>query len=397
MRKINIMEFRSTQATGSGPDKTILLSAKQHDKERFNIKVVYLKSADDVEFKITEMAKDMNLDFIEVNERGKIDFKALVYLNRIIKKYNIDILHTHEYKTNILGWFLGKINKNLILLTTAHGWVDVRVSLIRHKCYNWLDFYAIKMFDRVIAVCESNKNKLIKRGVLENKITVIHNAIDIDEWRRYEGREDIRRELSLKEDTPLVGAIGRISPEKGLDTLLEAVVLVIKEIPEVKFLIVGKEYRKQEENKLKSYAKHLGIEKNVIFLGQKSDTKNIYNSLDVFALPSLTEGLANTLLESQAMEIPVVATDVGGNGEVITNEINGFLLQPQDALGLSEKIIYLLKNKDVAREMGKQGRQIICERFSFKARLERIEKLYVELIEERGKKVNREHRQAVTE
>ncbi|MBU0701366.1 glycosyltransferase family 4 protein [bacterium] len=380
MRKINIMEFRSTHTTGGGPDKTILVSAKQHDKEKFNVIVVYLKSEDDVGFKITEMAKKMELNFIEVNEKGKIDIKSINYINHLIKKHNIDILHAHDYKTNVLGWFLSKMNNKVVLLTTAHGWVDVRVSQMKHKFYNWLDFQVIKRFHKVIAVCASNKNKLIKRRVSEDKITIIYNAIDIDEWKKYESGENIRNELSLNEDTPLIGAIGRIAPEKGLDILIEAAVLVIKEVAEARFLIAGKGDGEEDENRLKSYAKQLGIEKNVMFLGYRSDTKNIYNSIDVFALPSLTEGLANTLLESQAMEIPVVATDVGGNGEVITNGINGFLLQPQDASALAEKIIYLLKNKEIAREMGRQGRKIICERFSFTERLKKIEQLYVSLM-----------------
>ena len=378
MRTINIMEFRSTHTTGGGPDKTILVSAKQHNKERFNIIVVYLKGEDDTGFKITGMAKDMGLNFVEVNEKGKIDIKSINKINHLIKEHNIDILHAHDYKTDVFGCFLSKMNRGLILLTTAHGWIDF--GPIKQRFYNWLDFQAIKRFHKVIAVCEANKEKLIKHGVDPNKITVIYNAIDVDEWKEYKGEEDIRRELLLKEDTPLVGAIGRISSEKGLDTLLESAVLVIKEVPEVRFLIAGKGEGEEEENRLKSYAKHLGIEKNIVFLGHRSDAKNIYNSLDVFALPSLTEGLANTLLEAQAMAKPVVATDVGGNGDVIIDGLNGFLLQPQDASKLSEKIVYLLKNKDAAKEMGKQGRQIICEKFSFKVRLERIEQLYIDLM-----------------
>lgn len=383
MKKINVMEFRSTHTTGGGPDKTILVSASQHDKERFNIIVVYLKGEDDAGFKITKMAKDRGLNFVEVIEKGKIDIKSINHITHLIREHNIDILHAHDYKTNVLGYMISKMNSRLILLTTAHGWVEFVQQ--KQKFYNWLDFQAIKRFHKVIAVCEANKEKLIKNGVSPDKITVIYNAIDIDEWKECKDEKDIRKELLLEENIPLVGAIGRISPEKGLDTLLEAAVLVIKEVPETKFLIAGKGEGDEEEKRLKSYAKLLGIEKNIMFLGHRSDAKNIYNSLDVFTLPSLTEGLANTLLEAQAMGKPVVATDVGGNREIIVDKINGFLLQSKDVSTLAEKIIYLLKNKEVAREMGRQGRKIVCEKFSFTERLRKIEKLYITLVEKNNR------------
>ncbi|MBU0701858.1 glycosyltransferase family 4 protein, partial [bacterium] len=360
MRKINIMEFRSTHTTGGGPDKTILVSAKQHDKERFNVIVVYLKGPDDDEFKITGIAQGMGLNFIEVEEHGKLSVRDINYISSLISKHNIDILHAHDCKTDVFGCFLKRMNNELVLLTTAHGWIDVG---IKQRFYNWLDFKAIKRFDKVIAVCEANKNKLIKCGVSSDKIIIIYNAVDVDEWKGYETTEGLRKELLLSEDIPIIGAIGRLSYEKGLDTLLECAVLVEKMIPEVRFVIVG---RGPEEENLKSYARQLGVEKNVIFLGHRSDAKNIYNSIDVFVNPSLTEGIANTILEAQSMEKPVIATDVGGSGEIIIHNASGFLVQPKDVLDITERIIYLLKNKAVAKEMGKQGRQIICEKFSFK-------------------------------
>ncbi|MBI4707307.1 MAG: glycosyltransferase, partial [Candidatus Omnitrophica bacterium] len=173
---------------------------------------------------------------------------------------------------------------------------------------------------------------------------------------------------------------GRLSYEKGLDTLLKCAAAVVKIIPEARFVIAG---RGPEEENLKSYTRQLGIEQNVIFLGHRSDAKNIYNSIDVFVNPSLTEGIANTILEAQAMEKPVITTDVGGSGEIITHNANGFLVQPGDVADITEKIMYLLKNKDVAEKIGRQGRKVMYEKFSFKDRLRKIEDLYVELTKRR--------------
>ncbi|MEK7275188.1 MAG: hypothetical protein AAB110_08020, partial [Candidatus Desantisbacteria bacterium] len=103
MKKINVMEFRSTHTTGGGPDKTILVSAKYHDQEKFKIIVVYLKGPEDVEFKITGIAREMGLNFIEVEEHGKLSVRDMNYMSSLIREHNIDILHAHDCKTDVFG------------------------------------------------------------------------------------------------------------------------------------------------------------------------------------------------------------------------------------------------------------------------------------------------------
>ena len=122
-RLINLLELRGTYTTGGGPDKTILLSAEKHNKDLVNPVVVYLRDINDDNFQIGQMAEGRGFKYIEVLDRSKIDIKCIIELNRIVKEYNIDIIHGHDYKTDMLAYILGLIHSKVHLVSTAHGWI----------------------------------------------------------------------------------------------------------------------------------------------------------------------------------------------------------------------------------------------------------------------------------
>lgn len=374
MRKINLMELRSTYGTGGGPEKTILLSAQKHDPERFNVLLVYLKGERDADFEISQRAKSMGLELIEIPEKGKFDFRSLKRILQLIEEHQIDILHGHDYKSDFFGCLISMINRRLKLIATTHGWIDIG---IKQRFYNWLDLQALRHYHQVIAVSQETRNRLVRMGVVEERIIVVHNGIDIEEWRPEKGIGLIRKEFLIPADAPVVGVIGRLSKEKNLITLLDAASKVIKELPKAVFLIVG---QGPEEENLKEYTRQLKIEASVIFSGHRSDLKNIYSTIDLLANTSKTEGICNSILEAQAMAKPVVGTDVGGNSEIIQDKLNGLLFAYQDLSGITQGMINLLKDKELSVKMGQAGRRIICERFSFDERLRRVENIYLNLM-----------------
>lgn len=371
---INILELRSTYTTGGGPDKTILLSAQKHTVNRFNIIISYLKGINDGELEIANWAKEKKLNFEEIVEKGKIDINALKRLNELIRTNKIDIIHAHDYKTDVLAWVLSWFNKKILLLATAHGWID---NSKKEKFYNYLDMWVLRYYDKIIAVCEANKQKLINRGVAEDKIRVIYNGIDIEEWKDSEEIKDVRNELGIKPETKVIGYVGRLSPEKDLRTLLKAIREVKKEVSNIKVLIVGEGPSKEG---LIDYARELKISSEVLFLGFRKDVKKIYKTIDILAMTSKTEGLSNTILEAQAMGKPVIATQVGGNSEIIEDNLNGFLFPFRHYSSLCEKIILLLKNNLWREKMGENARKQICKNFSFDQRLKKVEELYLEIM-----------------
>lgn len=151
----------------------------------------------------------------------------------------------------------------------------------------------------------------------------------------------------------------------------------MKEKPEVKFLIVGDG---SEKDDLLAYTDKLKIGESIIFLGYRRDVLKIYNTLDVMLLTSLTEGLPNTILEALALGVPVVSTNVGGLGELIQNNYNGLLFKAKDVKNIASGVLELLYDKDKCKKFKKFGRDKICKEFSFDSRIQKIEKLYIDLV-----------------
>src|SRR5207249_1734650 len=160
---------------------------------------------------------------------------------------------------------------------------------------------------------------------------------------------------------------------------------VAARFPSVRFLIVGEScmdpsYRLELEQR----ARNLNLTGRIIFTGQRSDVPQIMREIDISVLPSLTESFSNTLLESMANGLPVVATNVGGNPEIVSDGINGLLVPPKDPAALSRAIVELLGNPELARRLGRAARQKVVNEYSVECLLRRTEDLYIGLLERRG-------------
>ncbi|MFZ3209410.1 MAG: glycosyltransferase family 4 protein [Geobacteraceae bacterium] len=369
-RKINIMQCRSTYTTGGGPDKTVLLVAERANPEKFNVIIMYMRGADDKDFKIAKWARDKGLKVHEVLEYGKFDFDNLRQINRLIRDYKIDIFHARDYKTCIIGFLLGLINPRMKLVFTAHGWI---ISGTKMKLYTWLNLFSLKRYQRIIAVSEATKQIMVDSGIDGKRIDIVYNAIDVDLWDRTMVASSFRSELQIPEAGKLVGVVGRLSKEKGIDTTLEVARKIIMARPDTYFVLVGDGPVRQEVEK---NIHDLGLSKNVFLVGFRKDALNIYAGLDLFLSTSLTEGTPNTVLEALAMEVPVVHTAVGGVPEIIEDGVDGILCKVGDVEGISRAVLAVLNDEDRARQLSERGRQSACSRFSFTARMQAIESLY---------------------
>ena len=369
-RKINVMQCRSTYTTGGGPDKTVLLVAERADREKFNVIIMYMRGAHDSEFQITKWARDKGLTVHEVLEHGKFDFDNLLQINRLIRDNKIDIYHARDYKTCFFGFLVGLINPRMKLVFTAHGWI---IDNAKQKLYTWLNLFSLKRYDRIIAVSKATKQIMVDSGIDGKRIDLIYNAIDVDLWDRAKVESSFRSELNIPHTGKLVGVVGRLSKEKGIDTTLEVAQKVIMARPDTYFVLVGDGPNRLEVEK---NLLDLGLSKNVFLVGFRKDALNIYAGLDLFLSTSLTEGTPNTLLEALAMEVPVVHTAVGGVPEIIEDGVDGILCTVGDVAGISQIVLSVLNDEDKARNLREHGRQSACSRFSFTARMKAIETLY---------------------
>jgi glycosyltransferase involved in cell wall biosynthesis len=371
--KINVLHLRSSGGF-FGAENVILNLAGRLNKLNYSNVIVCINNSKNPHIELLEKAKKTGLYTESVLCRKRIDFQAIFKIRELLKKHKIDILHCHDYKADLFG-FLASRFLNVRLIATNHLWTKETLFL---KMYEFLDGIIINLFDKVIAVSDDIAKELRKRCIFRQKLSTIYNGIDLDKYFLRPNGQKIRREFNINPETKIVGAVGRLTAQKGFEYLLEAASKILATMSKVTFLIVG-------EGALKEYlykkAQELGIQDNVIFTGKRDDMVDVYRSMDVFVLPSIREGLPMAALEALAMVRPVIATNVGGVSSVIRSNETGRLLAPKDVQGLSEAIINFLNNRTEAMLMALKGKELIKENFSSEVMAHKYREVYEELMD----------------
>lgn len=235
--------------------------------------------------------------------------------------------------------------------------------------------------DCVLVNAEAIRETLVKEGYAPDKIAVIRNGIIPPRFEKKQRCALLRRELGLPLSAPLVMLSSRLNQMKGIQYFLDAAVILAEQFPYARFLVVGDgENRKEMED----YAGRLGLGPRVVFTGFRGDVPDLLSEADVSVLPSLSEGLSNTLLESMAAGVPVVAARVGGNSEVVEDGVTGFLVPPRDPVELACATGRLLKDSDLASSFGQAGMRRVQELFSMERSVRETEHLYQQLLEAKG-------------
>lgn len=369
--KIVVMHLRSSSGSGGGPEKTIYKTALFLDSTRFLYLVVYLKKRND-ELTISRKAAEAGLNYYELTGRSFIDIKQIVQLAKIIRLNKVQILHCHDPKTDFYGYILNICFPSLAIISTIHGWIKRSGKSL---FYISLDKFLLRYFDAVIAVSSDMKRAANLSGIKNTRL--IHNAIDINEW---DPAKSTPRSLLFQKNPNsfVVGYVGRLSKEKGA---LDFVMVSQKVLEEaiagelIEFLVAGEG---PEIGAMKTLAADFGILDHYTFLGQV-DSKamvSLYREIDVLLSTSYSEGLPNNLLEAGAMYVPVVATDVGGVSDIISDRFNGLLSAPGDIRTLASHVMAIKRDKNLADMLKANGRLIVTEKFSFSARVKKIEALY---------------------
>lgn len=373
MGKTNVMHLRCAIGAGGGPEKTILLLSQYVNREEFNMVIVYIRKSKDHDFSVGERAKKLSINYHEVEDRIQIDLKSLKEIKRLLHLNDVHILHTHGFKSDFYGLFLRRAY-GMKLVTTAHGW---NPTTARERFFFFLDKKILRHFDSIIVVNQWQREHLMSKGIAEGRLTLIHNGIDTSEFRRNVNGDVFGQSPYFRKDYFTIGYIGRLSGEKGVKKLLKSMKLLMAHHSNLKLLIIGEGPLREY---LENYSNNLGLQHSVVFTGLIADIKNVYNHLDLLVLPSETEGMPNVVLEALAMEVPVVATNVGGLPEIIDSGSNGFLVKSEDVNGLAEAIDVLIKDEKLREKFASEGRRTVCERFSFEQRMRKEENLYRQLI-----------------
>ncbi len=332
-----VLHLRTISGKGGGPEKTILNSPR-YLSDRFDVRVAYLRPEGDPQYDMPERARALGVDLFDIPERGPVDRRALKQLAHVIREFKPDILHAHDYKTNLLAIYHRR-SSHAAAVTTMHGYVTRSAKL---QLYYALDRWALRRMDHVIAVSRDLERQARRMGVGESRCSFVANGIDVEQYVPKEDRLALRRSLELPVDKPLIGAVGRLSAEKGFVYLIKALRLVVTEGIDAHLAIVGEGEQRAE---LAGLSSRLRLSDRVHLLGHRSDLVDVYSCFDVFALSSLREGLPNVLLEAMAMGLPVVATRTGSVTDVIEDGVNGLLVDPGDEESLAAALARLLSER----------------------------------------------------
>ena len=301
------------------------------------------------------------------------DLHVLWNIRQLLRSQKTQILHSHNPMPHYYGVLASIFITKLTIGNTRHGMGNAPFHLRRELLYR----LSLVRTSFVAMVCESARQNFIRhRIVISNKAKVVPNGIRLTLFKpRSENAHKLVTDmLQLGTGTLSIVNVGRLNPVKDQATLLHAMVHVRAAISDAVVLVIIGGGKLQKE--LESLTKKLGVEDSVHFFGDRSDVKDLLPGFDIFVLSSISEGYSISLLEACASALPIIATDVGGNGEIVNPGINGILIAPSKAKAMANAIIRLAEDRKLRLEMGKRGREWVSANGTIEVMAQRYMKLY---------------------
>ena len=348
----------------------LLSLVKGQLKDKYEITVAFFKEEAQEARSLVPDFKALRVRVIDLKMGNRFDFTALSRLYHLMKREKFHILHTHLFRADLFGLHIGKLAGIPIRVSTIHNAEDFfsnpLIGFFLRRSYNCAH--------KIITISRAVKETLITDiGVASNKIAIIYYGLDIESSQN-KPPLDIRYNLGIEKQVPLIGTVGRLAVQKGHRYLIEAFPAVKKEFPNSKLLIVGHDDEGLREDLEKLIAK-LGLEGEV-FLPGYLDGASVMNSIDVFVLPSLWEGFGLVLLEAMAAGKPIVASKVNAIPEIVIDGETGILVPSKDPEALANAIISMLRKPEHSIAMGQRGRERLAREFSIERMVRETEKIY---------------------
>jgi glycosyltransferase involved in cell wall biosynthesis len=367
---VTVLDTRVVCGTGGGPDKTILNSPRFLKAAGYRNLCAYMHPPGDPGFAALQArARSWGAPLLSIPDRGPLDWHVARRLLRVCHEEQVRIWHGHDYKSNALGLLLRRFWP-MGLATTVHGWVK---HTHRTPLYYCIDRCCLPHYEKVICVSSDLREQCLAVGVPADRCVLIENAIDVDEFTRRRTIAEAKLHCGIAPGRLVIGAVGRLSPEKGFDLLIRAADRLLAAGWDMELVIVGEG---GDQGRLQELIGQLGRQERIRLLGYRSDVPDLYEAMDVFALSSLREGLPNVLLEAMALEVPVVATRVAGVPRLITPGVNGLLVAPGEVEELAQALNRLLVDAGLRQRLRRNGRETVETRYSFAARMDKVRAVY---------------------
>lgn len=306
------------------------------------------------------------------------DWKAYRALYKLFTKRSFDVVHTHASKAGILGRMAAWKAKVPFVVHTVHGQAfHPYQSKWKNQIYIAAERFAARRCHKIYAVAQAMIDQCVNAGVApREKYQVVYSGMDLSAFMEQKPEQALKDRLGIGPDELVVGKIARLFELKGHDCLLKAAPLILKECPNTKFLLVGDGILREN---LQNMAKSLGVADHVIFAGliPPGEVCRYTALMDVLAHLSLREGLPRTAVQGLASGIPVVAYPLDGTPEVVIENQTGFLCPPEDVNCIAERIITLLKDRQLREKLGRNGQNLVREKFAWERMADILEQEYL--------------------
>ncbi len=353
-----------------GAERIILAIAEGLDRTRFEPLIVVFSEEGDTEPPLSVRANEKGIPVLPLKLKGRFDTGSISALRNILLENNINIVHSNEYKSDLIG-YLASRKARIKTISTAHGFIGTDPKI---RIYEFIDVEILKRLDAVVAVSDTMKKTLVSKGVPAGKVVTIENSVDLAPIDPEEGKK-VRRELGIPETGILIACAGRLSPERGLEFFMEAMAMAIKDNGNIYVIIAGDGPLKKL---LEALSKNFGISERTRFLGFRDDIERILCATDVFISSSLKDSFGMATVEAMASARPVISTDTGIASQII-NGRNGILVSQKDPVAIYKAVISLAADPHLREEMGKLARETVSLKFLKKAMINGYERAYSEL------------------
>ncbi|MBI1735593.1 MAG: glycosyltransferase [Candidatus Rokubacteria bacterium] len=373
--RVRLLELVTTFAVG-GTEGQVATLAEGLDHDRFELHLASLRGGGELRPRMERLAHGV-VDYGIENLYGRRALAQRVRLARHLRRQRVDVVHSYNFYANVFAVPAARLAGAPVVIASIRD-TGAYLTPLQRRVHREV----CRLADGILVNADAIRRWLVAEGYDARKISVIANGVELGLHGRPVDRARLRRELGVPAGAPLVALVSRLSRVKGIEYFVEAAAALAPRHPDARFLIVGDEACADPgyADELKACTRRLGVADSVVFTGFRADVPDLLSEVAVSVLPSLTEGLSNTLLESMAAGLPVVATRVGGTPEAVEDGVTGLLVPPRDTAALARAISRTLHDGDLATRLGAAARQRATERFSVDAMIRATERLYVTML-----------------
>lgn len=363
-RRRRVMLFTDSFIHG-GTERQFVEVARNLDREKFDLRIGCFKARGP----FLPDVQQLNVPIHEIPIRSLYGFHTaaeFVRLVRFLRAQKIELVHTFDFYSNSFVIPAARLAGVPVVMGSVRELVSMRSRLHR------MSLGVVTRLAHAVVVNSEAARRALDPGLRSRRFRLVHNGVPPDRYRPRVSATELRRHQGLGPD-PLVGVVSALRPEKGHRLFLDAAAQVAASEPHARFVLVGDG---SERSALEAQAKALGLDSRIVFVGDTDDVASWLGALDIVVMPSRAESLSNAVLEAMGAGRPVIATNVGGNPEVVEDGKTGYLVPPADPKTLAERVLALLRDPALRQTMGQAARDRVEQEFTSEKMMERMEAVY---------------------